>query len=704
MLSPVAPFSLLFLLAAAASTPPPPPRALAYDRSRARRRGRGHRVVAFVGPRRGDNNSASQSSSSSLSSSFAGAAASASASAATASRGVGPRGRGGGRSTTPLFSAAAATGDDDDYDEDVVAEEEARRLRERAGTLRLEASIAERALLDDRRRRKEERDAEADRLIDSLSMSSSSSLSASSSDVAGMGDPTSPPPPLPTARDLADRMRDGRTSLEALVRVVERLHERETSAAVGLGGYLSRDTEGGDFVLGDYENNSVERRRIESERISGLLDRILEAARMIEEEGGSSTSMTADRRLTSSDDGIRRKSTDGSSLASTLRARASDLRRGRDATFRRRVNSLLVKNDPGVVASVDRKNGREEKGAIESYVRRSIDGNSHIDDDQIGGDDDDEEERRKRRIEEGERTMKRLIETPPWLPQYLAEFAVTSTVDVPVSHWKTIRTELLADSGFVCTSWDFTEAAAVFRGKLSSPPLPPPGVELRKDGGSVIGGGMYVDDDGGRPVEDRSIAATFERLQDRVRKHAQLKDSIQLFLIDDNEWRPSFDKFPIGGAVGNHDNRIDGRRPRDVSERERPPSVIIALARDVSPERGSQGRGLATRSLAVISTLLTLFTSLVYALGAYSLNPSFFHSIVRENDVTAVPMCLPIFVGVLAMSAVHELGHIIAAGRHGVKLGVPVPLPSLQVGTFGSITPLRSFPPTRVALFDFLPP
>jgi hypothetical protein len=40
--------------------------------------------------------------------------------------------------------------------------------------------------------------------------------------------------------------------------------------------------------MGDYENNSVERRRVEWERISGLLDRILEAATMLEdgEEGG----------------------------------------------------------------------------------------------------------------------------------------------------------------------------------------------------------------------------------------------------------------------------------------------------------------------------------------------------------------------------------------------------------------------------------
>jgi hypothetical protein len=71
-------------------------------------------------------------------------------------------------------------------------------------------------------------------------------------------------------------------------------------AAAGPEGYLSRAEAskigGGGFVLSDYENNSVERRRVECERISGLLDWILEVATMLEdgEEGGlSSSSFTA---------------------------------------------------------------------------------------------------------------------------------------------------------------------------------------------------------------------------------------------------------------------------------------------------------------------------------------------------------------------------------------------------------------------------
>lgn len=64
-------------------------------------------------------------------------------------------------------------------------------------------------------------------------------------------------------------------------------------------------------------------------------------------------------------------------------------------------------------------------------------------------------------------------------------------------------------------------------------------------------------------------------------------------------------------------------------------------------------------------------------------------------------VCLPIFFGVLSISLCHELGHIAAVKRSGLKIGLPVPLPSMQLGTFGSITPLRKFPASRTSLFDF---
>eukprot|EP00986_Skeletonema_menzelii_P015735 scaffold12556_cov69-Skeletonema_menzelii.AAC.1 len=59
---------------------------------------------------------------------------------------------------------------------------------------------------------------------------------------------------------------------------------------VGAEGFLSKDNDvvGGGFVLGDYDNNSMERKLEETNRITGLLDRTLLAVRIIDEERGQS--------------------------------------------------------------------------------------------------------------------------------------------------------------------------------------------------------------------------------------------------------------------------------------------------------------------------------------------------------------------------------------------------------------------------------
>ncbi len=225
-------------------------------------------------------------------------------------------------------------------------------------------SIAEGALRDEARRRKEGRYADADQIIETLLASSSSS-------------------PPPTARDLANRIWDGRVLIGSLANVVKRLHERETTPRPGRRG-TSRGRRparlgGWGFVLGDYENNSVERRRVECERISGLLDRILEAATMPEdgEEGGSSPSSftaAADRRgrTATSDEDDQQRFMAEPLLASTQRERASDLCRGRDVAFRRRVDGLLAKNRArGDGMGVD-EGGRQRRRLADRKLRATI--------------------------------------------------------------------------------------------------------------------------------------------------------------------------------------------------------------------------------------------------------------------------------------------------------------------------------------------
>ena len=80
-------------------------------------------------------------------------------------------------------------------------------------------------------------------------------------------------------------------------------------------------------------------------------------------------------------------------------------------------------------------------------------------------------------------------------------------------------------------------------------------------------------------------------------------------------------------------------------------------------------------------------------------------SVVLSQEATdaardVVGRVLQILFGVLGVQFSHDLGHIVAAKFHNVKISTPYFLPSLQIGLFGSITNFLSYPKTRKALFD----
>lgn len=359
------------------------------------------------------------------------------------------------------------------------ASERAQQLRERAKALRLEAISAEQTLRNSLQQKKDAKNREADRYIDIL-------LGAIAGKERDMS--TTSTHSMPTARTLAFRIRENSLGIDKLINIVERLHDRETFMTIGPEGYLSRQetAEGGGFVLGDYENNSLEYKKEEIERLSGLLDRILEAAAILDQEKKSTDQA---ENVISSDWGSR------------LRVRVADLRKRRDALVERRVN-VLVNSAKTVRPKSDK--------SFEGYVKISI---------ASEGESPDEIKQGKL---SGEKMMKRLIETPPWLPPSLAAFAATCSVEISPAHWKLIKSDLLADSGFDCASWDSTEVAAVFRGRVP---------RAAKDEQS----------------EKHSIESIFVDLQMKLENHTKLNDLIQLFLVDDNEWLPPYGR-------GGHDN------------------------------------------------------------------------------------------------------------------------------------------------------
>lgn len=169
----------------------------------------------------------------------------------------------------------------------------------------------------------------------------------------------------------------------------------------------------------------------------------------------------------------------------------------------------------------------------------------------------------------------------------------------------------------------------------------------------------------------------FEEIRELMEKEG-LSQRIQLFLLEDPEWRPD----------------------KDAREK-RPKPVILAIPNAVKPDESEVKQSLASIILRQAVVALALSTTFTYSVSCYALNPTFFDAIVNKQNLKVILACLPIFVGILALQTIHELAHLVVARRRGMKIGWPFPLPSSHIGIFGCITPLRSFPPDRSALLDF---
>jgi len=61
---------------------------------------------------------------------------------------------------------------------------------------------------------------------------------------------------------------------------------------------------------------------------------------------------------------------------------------------------------------------------------------------------------------------------------------------------------------------------------------------------------------------------------------------------------------------------------------------------------------------------------------------------------------MPITLGVLAATGVHEAAHLVMAYFRDVRLGLPYFIPNGQLGTFGAITQIRGRVGTRRQIFD----
>ena len=238
-----------------------------------------------------------------------------------------------------------------------------------------------------------------------------------------------------------------------------------------------------------------------------------------------------------------------------------------------------------------------------------------------------------------------LVETPRWLPPtfafYLGDpnWPVKGKVDQ--ADIAVIRNDVLAGSKFYCSSVESNALACFFRGSLRN---------MKENS----------------PENYTSVA--FKDIEDRL-EQTGISERVQIFFIPDTS------RF-VGG--------------QDIA--------ILAVPKAMVPTT-SKGYPL---TLSILACVGAAATTAAYAVSCFALNPKFFDAIMNQPDVSPRTLltCAPIFLGVLGIQAVHELAHRAMAKRRKVKLGLPVPLLSPELGTFGAMTPYRSFPPNLDALFD----
>ncbi len=118
----------------------------------------------------------------------------------------------------------------------------------------------------------------------------------------------------------------------------------------------------------------------------------------------------------------------------------------------------------------------------------------------------------------------------------------------------------------------------------------------------------------------------------------------------------------------------------------RPVAIVLPSSNDPQPAT------LAQKNLAAVLFLATIATSL--EASGLLLGFDWFSDLGRVLEV------LPLALGLWIILIAHEAGHWTFAKRHHVRLSIPFPIPSWQIGSFGAITRFSSLLPNRTALLD----
>lgn len=517
--------------------------------------------------------------------------------------------------------------------------QKAKELKRKAQELLQEANRAELELRSSKKQELDTKNKYLDKIFDEISAAVKNLNSTSSIDSTFV-------PILKDSEELeiimavVDVLRRKPLTSSTMLNLIDRIYERETMANEKVLSTLTTNANAEDFVIGDV-TNSVEYNQAELSKLEGWIDRLIQAQSILDKD-------TNENRYTD----------DKRGLAPALEARIRQLRRKEEEDYQRK---LAHKINKGSTAN-------EKLDGMPQLVSQTLglDGDKNvtikIDGKEVSGSQIDISQ-----------LMKDLVRIPMWVPSSILPFVVTCRTELDLDDLKKIKTDVLPSDQVRVTSWDSMKFGAIYRLNLMTKRQ---SSVLSALSGQALASSKNSDGVNAESKDEelRNMKNIFQGMNERLSK-AGLSDRIQLFLLEDPEWRPGQTREP------------------------EPLPVILAVSSGVVPEQGNE-RGNAKKFVTMFSILSTIFTTFAYGVASYALNPTFFDAVVNKSDISVLAQSVPIMIGVFGVNVIHELSHYFAAKVTNTVIGLPVPLPSLQIGSFGAITPFRSFPKNREAMFD----
>jgi hypothetical protein len=394
---------------------------------------------------------------------------------------------------------------------------------------------------------------------------------------------------------------------------------------------------------------SSSRLSLSADRINELLDRILYAYEILDEEV----------EPTSNGPNYYRKR---EPIAPMLRTRIKELLQLQEEQFKRKINIEVNKFN-------DQQQSLTRHGS-------TIQNNNNNTLNQLLS-----EERAKQKL------LKEYLYLPQWVPDTLDYYIVNCDDDLSKADSWQIKSEVLLNSLFCCTSSRTIRTAAIYRGYFllptssSSPSPMKKEISMKRDERNIFQKNSTIP----------HSQMVFQDVQRRLLcSKGGLNDRVQLFFIYDPEWRRRRDG-------SSNSNRLD-------MDSTTPKPVIVAIPKSVTPVSTTNMRSKRWNStlLTSLSWFLTVIFSFRYSISAYALNLKVFQPVLYEGDLSILARGIPMTLGVLPiLQSIHELAHRTTATYYNVTLGVPRSiLPLRPFGSYSAITPLRSFPASRVHLMD----